>query len=264
MNSTTSVAASASAFAAFAAAASASAFAADLPARTAPTGLPLLATGWQGFYLGGSLGGSWLNSHVDDTMATPLGAGYGTAVGSDTSASKFGSLAGVQAGFNLQSRNLVYGVEADFSFLGGKTSVNGVHTTTSTGYYGYSQAGATTKKSRVSDLATLRARIGADFNGTMPYLTAGLALGRVKDSYQYTSGYGSSSSDETKWRTGFAVGGGIEHKITDNVSIRGEVLWVGFADRSRTIPAAWGTNGGGSVRSSSNLTLGKIGMNYHF
>jgi opacity protein-like surface antigen len=74
---------SASAFAVMAAASMNSAFAADLPARTAAYApLPAIA-GWQGFYVGGSVGGTWLNSHTDDSLANPWGWNYGTPLGND-------------------------------------------------------------------------------------------------------------------------------------------------------------------------------------
>jgi outer membrane immunogenic protein len=255
---------SASAFAVMAAASMNSAFAADLPARTAAYApLPAIA-GWQGFYVGGSVGGTWLNSHTDDSLANPWGWNYGTPLGNDSHASKFGALGGVQAGFNMQSRNLVYGVEADFSFLNAKSSANSVMG--STGYSGYSVA--TTKENKISHLGTLRARVGVDMNGTMPYLTAGVAFGRISNRYTTTDlngGYGGATdSSARKWQTGFVVGGGIEHMITDHVSIKGEVLFVGFADKSRSVPSNYVSGNGGTVKASNNLTIGRIGLNYRF
>jgi outer membrane immunogenic protein len=256
-------AASASAFAVMAAASMNSAFAADLPARTAGYApLPVLA-GWQGFYVGGSVGGSWLNSHTDDSLANPWGWSYGTPIGNDSHASKFGALGGFQAGYNMQSRSLVFGVEADFSFLNAKSTANSVMATT--GYSGYSVA--TTKENKISHLGTLRARVGVDMNGTMPYLTAGVAFGRVTNRYTTTdlNGYGGDTdSSSRKWQTGFVVGGGVEHKITENVSIKGEVLFVGFGDKSRSVPSNYASGNGGTVKASNDLTIGRVGLNYRF
>jgi outer membrane immunogenic protein len=106
-------------FAAAAAAASATstgAMAADL-ALKAPT--PVLPT-WQGLYVGGSVGASWLNSVQDDSAASIFGY-YGD--GTRQTASGLGILGGLDIGYNWQDRNFVYGVEADFSWVaGGKAS----------------------------------------------------------------------------------------------------------------------------------------------
>jgi opacity protein-like surface antigen len=65
------------------------------------------------------------------------------------------------------------------------------------------------------------------------------------------------------------LGGGIEQQITPRWSVRGEVLWVGFQDKSMAAPAA--TLGGrigplsaGPVMFSNDVTLVKFGSNYRF
>ena len=257
-----SVAVSTSAMALMATASMNSAFAADLPARTQPTApAPVFASGWQGFYVGGSVGGSWLNSRTDDSLANPWGWDYGAISGKNTSASKFGAMVGLQAGYNFQSRNLVFGVEGDFSFLNGKS----IGQSTITGGYGYSAE--TTKSNKISNFGTLRGRLGVDMNGTMPYLTAGIAFGRVANRYttnDHGDGYANTDSSTKKWRTGFVVGGGVEHKLTDKISIKGEVLYAAFANKARGVPSDYVSGAGGSVSYSNNLTIGRVGLNYRF
>jgi opacity protein-like surface antigen len=68
---------------------------------------------------------------------------------------------------------------------------------------------------------------------------------------------------------GVAVGGGIEHKLTQNWTIKGEVLWVGFVDKQLANPlssAAYGaiTSTGGPIKFSNDLTIAKLGLNYRF
>ena len=177
---------SAALLAAAAAAASATstgAMAADL-ALKAPSMAPPAPT-WQGLYVGGSVGASWLNSALDDGGANIFGY-YGN--GTRQTATSVGVLGGLDIGYNWQDRNFVYGVEADFSWIGNsKASATG-------GIVGYGYTA--TKTSQVQGLATFRGRFGWDMNGTMPYLTAGLALGQVKDSYSiaYSGGGGAFSS----------------------------------------------------------------------
>jgi opacity protein-like surface antigen len=232
---------STAAFAAAAAAAT-SANAADLITKAPPVAFQ----SWQGYYVGGSLGVSWLNSDPD-AASSP----YGYSGTGFSSANGVGILGGLQAGYNWQDRNFVYGFEGDISFLaGGKATSNGVSN------YGYSGS----KTSQINGLGTFRARVGWDFNGTMPYLTGGIALGSIKHTYT-DSNYGSSS--KTSWVPGLALGAGVEHMIPHTRwTVRGEVMWVGFESTSMGVPAYGGTVGSTTFKDS--LLTAKIGMNYRF
>jgi outer membrane immunogenic protein len=256
-----------------AAAATSGAMAADMSSFKALPPAPVVS-GWQGFYLGASLGASWLHSVQDDTAA--VGGtffGYsGSGVGGASSvANGMGWLGGLNLGYNLQSGNFVYGAEADFSWLG-KTSASS-NATFSNQYAGYSYRGTTGRSSQVKELATFRARFGIDFNGTLPYLTAGVALGNIQNSFTITGGYtgvtSSATVSNTSWVPGIVLGGGIEHKLSQNWTLRGEIMWVGFADKSLNNPLSNPTyfaltSSGGPVKFSNELTIGKIGLNYRF
>ncbi|HEY1745773.1 MAG TPA: outer membrane beta-barrel protein [Xanthobacteraceae bacterium] len=227
--------------AAAAAASSNTALAGDFPGRSAP---PMAAPTWQGFYVGASLGASWLASDFSST------ATYGS-----TRANAPGWLGGLQAGYNWQDRNFVWGIEGDISFLGSSNS----SANTNTSY---------TASSKVNGVSTLRARFGFDFDGTMPYLTAGLALGSIKNNLAYGNRGYSGSSTKTSLTPGVALGGGIEHQFADSHwSLRGEVLWIGFQDKS--LPSFTASGAGVSYtvpggRFSNDLVMGRIGLNYRF
>jgi outer membrane immunogenic protein len=265
-----------------AAAASGSALAGDPPLKSTLIPPPPAVPTWQGFYVGGSLGASWLSSVSDDSGAQPLN--YGRAVGLDFAqytetggsramTSGLGWLGALQAGYNFQNRNFVYGVEGDFAWLGStKTSLNGQHVLNYTfnyfpvGTFSANSNAPTTRSSQVNELALLRGRFGVDFGGTLPYLTAGLALGNVKNSYSieyFGNGYAASNSS---WVPGVVLGGGLEHQLNEHWSLRGEILWVGFKDQ--TLNHISGLNGfsgyAATVRFSNDLMLGQIGVNYKF
>jgi outer membrane immunogenic protein len=203
-----------------------------------------MVSSWQGFYVGGTAGVSWLHSSIDDGLALPFG--YGSAIGSNTTSNSFGGTIGAVAGYNFQSRNMVFGLEVN----------------TTTGYYG-GYSGATRKESRISALGTIRGRFGIDMNGTMPYLTAGVAFGDITSKYTFSYGGVTAISKNSGWSTGLVLGGGIEHKLTNNLSIRGEVLWVGFPDKTHAAPGYYGGTSG-TYKTSNDLILGRIGLNYHF
>jgi outer membrane immunogenic protein len=271
-----------------AAAGSSGAMAADLAVKAPPPPPPLApAATWQGFYVGGSVGASWLHSTFDDTAAIgdvttsnaifPLNS---TTGGSSVSANGVGFLAGLHLGYNLQSGNFVYGLEGGFSWLGSTSaSSNGafVHQSGYPSVYAGTRTrnGTTTSSSKVSELATLRARFGLDFNGTLPYLTAGVAWGHIETSFTITgAGYSSpipatATATQKSWVPGVVLGGGIEHKLTQNWTVRGEIMWVGFKDMSVGNPIFSNTyssltSNGVPVKFSNELTIGEIGLNYRF
>jgi outer membrane immunogenic protein len=241
-----------------AAAASSPASAADLIMKASP--MSTFAPTWQGLYVGGSIGASWLNSTQDDGGVSLFG--YYGGSGASQKANSLGFLAGLQAGYNFQDRNFVYGLEADISWAGGAKA-----TTTSTfaNYSGYSG----TKTSQIDGLATFRARFGYDFGGTMPYFTFGVAVGDIKNTYSVAgyNGAARGSVSKSSWQPGLALGGGIEHRFSNSPwSIKGEVLWVGFKDTKLDAPsqgvAGYATTG--NVKFSNDLVLGRIGLNYRF
>src|SRR5437763_5635484 len=82
----------------------------------AAQGLPLHAPNWNGIYIGGSVGGSWLNSSPKGTSAAFVQQGYAPAFQPNTfeavgDGHATNWLGGLQAGFNWQSGRNVFGLE---------------------------------------------------------------------------------------------------------------------------------------------------------
>jgi outer membrane immunogenic protein len=271
----TSLKGSATALAAVAAA-SGGASAADVSAfRTSPVAAP----SWEGWYAGASLGASWLSSNQDPggLLFSARGfTGSGAVGGAGTTAGAAGWMLGLQGGYNWQHSNFVYGLESDISWIGANTASSN---SSSVAWGRYSAASASS--SRVDALWTFRTRFGIDFNGTLPYLTAGFALGHIQNSLLLTSYAGSSfpppapnlsAISGTSWVPGVVVGGGIEHQLTRNWNLRGEIMWVGFESKQLGNPLGpgaalgyAGVNGaGGAAKFTNSLTFGKVGLNYRF
>jgi outer membrane immunogenic protein len=265
---------------ALAAAASSGAMAADLqPIYTkAPVADPVV--NWQGLYLGASLGATWLNTGFDDRAVNYFGYTSASSVGTKTSVSNVGWLGGLQAGYNWQHRSFVYGVEADISWLGsGSVTSSGQLPGAPFAYGGRGYSAS--RESKISALATFRARIGIDFNGTLPYLTGGFAVADIKNTYNamvpfsgvgppVAAGYVNGTASVTSWTPGIVLGGGIEQQLTPRWSVRGEVLWVGFQDKMVSAPSVAGTSGlvapisAGPVKFSNDITMVKFGTNFRF
>ena len=139
---------------------------------------------WSGFYLGGQGGYVW---------------NKGTVLGTDRNLD--GGTAGVHAGYNFQSGNIVYGIENDFNY--------------------------NFKDKKEADLewdASGRARVGYALDRTLLFATAGLAAAGGK-----VDAPGVGKKDDIL--IGWTAGGGIEHAFTDNVIVRGEYRYSDFGNK---------------------------------
>jgi outer membrane immunogenic protein len=90
----------------------------------------------------------------------------------------------------------------------------------------------------------------------MVYATAGLAVGGVKNSY---ANYCTTCDvwNDRSTRVGFAVGGGVEHMLNRNWSLRLEGLFVDLGKKS--IRANDKT-----TTFSNQAVIARVGLNYKF
>lgn len=163
--------------------------AADMMSRPPVFSAPVYAN-WTGFYLG-------VNG----------GYGFGTSVWNTpaVSTSPTGAVAGLTAGYNLQTGQWLWGIEGDADWSGIKGSVT---------------CGVDTCETKNSWLATLRGRVGyAGWSGWLPYITAGGAGGDIKATESF---FGSA----TKTQIGWTAGAGLEYSVWSSVSIKAEYLYV--------------------------------------
>ncbi len=197
---------------------------------------------WTGFYVGGSAGFISNNSTGDDG-----GLGGDGMINSPATyqIGGVGGLFGVNVGYNYQfAPNWVLGIEAD---IAGSTLSN----------YGYQDIYGSEVYSKLSSLGTVRGRFGYAFDRLLVYATGGLAFGNVHNraSYQQETGY---TVDESKWKTGWTVGGGLEYALTNNWTVRAEGLYVDLGSSSFISPS------GCSFGFKNSYALGRLGVNYKF
>jgi outer membrane immunogenic protein len=248
--------------------------AADLPARAAPPAYaPVPAFAWTGFYIGAHGGYMW--SDTDVTLAHVEGNFLPFDVQNGVfpqklSVDRDAGFGGVQAGYNFQSGMWVFGVEADISWFGdqNRTELNIVDPGTPPWPF----AGlltSSTYHSELETLGTVRARAGVAFDRALLFVTAGVAGGEVENSFGigipavlYSKTW---SSRDTEW--GWALGGGVEYALTNNISLKGEYLYYDLGDR--TIRARDGVTPGFGAeeidynfKNSGNLVRG--GVNFRF
>jgi outer membrane immunogenic protein len=217
---------------------STSAYAADVVIDQAP--LPVAAYDWSGAYIGVNAGGGFgkFKHPVTDN---------GTSVAS-INVTAGGFLGGVQAGYNWQSGQMIYGVEADFqgSAVKGEASGN----------FGPNSLKAGTK---VDWFGTLRARIGyTPVDRFMVYGTGGLAYGHVKSYLDANIGGTPGSYSESDTKTGWTVGGGAEYAVNTNWTIKTEYLYTDLG-KSTVF-----SQGGTTLKNDVAFHTVRVGLNYKF
>ncbi|AZO55678.1 MAG: porin family protein [Mesorhizobium sp.] len=181
---------------------------------------------WTGAYIGVNAGGGF-----GTTTLSPSGGGPGSI---DLDASGF--LGGVQAGYNWQVGQFVYGVEADFqgADIKGDLSIFGPSLETKIDWFG-----------------TLRARIGyTPIDRFMIYGTGGLAYGHEKIS--------APGLDLSKTKAGWTVGAGAEYAINTNWTFKSEYLYTDLGKATFT------PGGGFGVDVKAPFHTVRVGLNYKF
>lgn len=223
----------------------AGALAADImdPVAPAPAYAPEPVPGWGGFYFG-------------------VHAGYGMAdldlsYNSDASESAAayvedneGALAGVHAGYNWQTGQIVFGIEGDIDWSAMETEAVEVSTDAFVG--------------DIDFLASLRARLGFDIGGrTLPYITGGLAY--IESEQTIHAGTAASGQEEIEHEWGGIIGAGVEHKLTNTFSVRGEVLYAFFGDEDWICRTSCGGSEGDDVGDLDlDVFTFRVGVSAHF
>jgi outer membrane immunogenic protein len=184
--------------------------AADIVPRYYTAPAPFSAYSWAGPYVGGTLGYEW--GSVDNNPTRPSGIA-----------------GGLEAGFNWQNGNFVYGGETDVNF---------------------SAAEDTFAPWQFSNpwFGTVRGRAGVALNNVLLFATAGLGYGEL-------TGTTSGNLSESHTSLGWVAGLGAEVSFTPQWSAKAEWLYLDLADRQFSVT---GVNNG----LAANLV--RLGLNYHF
>lgn len=195
------------------------AMAADLYRNAAPAPAAAPASvvdygfNWTGGYVGANAGYRWVN--VD-----------ASAPGGSANLDSGSAFGGLQAGYNWQINQFVFGLETDFG-------------------YGSSSETANDFGTKATWEGTTRARAGVAFDRFLVYGTAGLAYADFE-----TRNFDATSKD---WRLGWAAGAGLEYAVTKNVSVKGEYLYTDY-----------GTEKANGAEYDLSNSLLRLGVNYKF
>jgi outer membrane immunogenic protein len=240
------------------------AFAAGAPALAQTDQSP-----WNGFYVGGVLGGAWGHTKAQAQVTT----GRGVVVIPPADAAAFGSLAshdetkagftgGVEGGYNYQMGNWLFGVEGDWTALNLQNTNN--KTLQSTLLTNPTVTFFLNQRVKTDWMVSLRPRVGYVMGPWMVFATTGLAWSELKYSADFTDTRSpgdalTASSSSTK--TGWAAGLGGAYAFSPRVSFKGEWLYADFGHIGTAV-----TNNFVSItpRDSVQTHMFRFGVDYRF
>jgi outer membrane immunogenic protein len=238
---------------------------------------------WTGFYIGGNAGYSWGRSSTDVTYYnTATGAIIAPPPGSITNASfnMDGAIAGGQIGYNWQSSNWVFGLEADLQWSDEKGRANylcaavavtaGACLPSLTALPPGVTGTALAYDQHLQWFGTVRGRAGVSVTPqTLLYVTGGLAYGEIKTTasiagFAPAAVFATASNTDT--RIGWTVGAGAEFMLNRNWSAKVEYLYMDLGDFNNANFVALAAPATIGVRTSSNFTdhIARVGINYRW
>ena len=235
--------------------------AADLPSPSAvavPKAPPVFS--WNGFYAG--FHGAWLRDDGEAVRSSLTGVPADVVpVRAGLSASGLGG--GAQIGHLWQFGRFVAGLETDLSLLD----------LDRTRSFESDLGGATLRtdlSTQMNLFGTVKGRLGVTMPSLLPvvqqslvYVTGGLAYVQIERQGQVTvtpPGVGPQARSEG-WTTGFVIGAGTEHMLTQTISIKSETLYYNLTDETLTLARAGDQV---SYRFKNDGWISRIGLNVRF
>ncbi len=221
------------------------ALASDAPAEmSAPTVAEGPQHDWTGFYAG-IVAGGLSNSTTRSVLLGDEeydGAVYSGIYELD---GRSGSIGGT-IGYNYQSGNIVFGLEADYSISNNSGLIDGLNWDYGLGSVGYNLDG----------FGTVRARAGIAVDRMMLYVTGGLAFGKYTASQ--TDDYNSDNEYSVDTvRIGITAGVGAEVAVTENISLKGELLAYDLGTDNYDYDY-------GVYSDSASGVIARVGLNFSF
>lgn len=201
------------------------AHAADPPPVIPPVVAPIVvaqpAPLWPGFYVGVHAGVGFFYAVEEEwpgyCTTEEEGFDYECDIGGDEVEYREyeprGSVFGLHAGVNMQRGGLVFGAEADFTWVNEADTV-----------VGGGPGGGNAREFTVRWLSTARLRAGFAFDRILVYATGGFAVAQI-GTWKSVGG-GPSISSALSIETGYVLGLGVEALVRDNIVVRGEYLYV--------------------------------------
>ncbi|RYD62967.1 MAG: porin family protein, partial [Sphingomonadales bacterium] len=136
----------------------------------------------------------------------------------------------VRAGYDAQFGNWVIGAVGEFGRSKVRDSVSGFSTTPAS--YAMTRT--------IEWEGSLRIRGGYAFGKTLAYATVGPAYARIGNSFSTSNTANAFSDNRDSYSWGVTGGGGLEHKITDNISVGLEYRYTRYNEDNYRVRATQG------------------------
>ena len=217
-----------------------------------PAAAPVMASShdWSGFYAGANLG---MNSGTTDYDGQYFLGGVATGPAATGAFDLDGSTAGLQAGYNMQSGNMVYGIEGDMNW--GEVSGTGDPIDPLA-------LDPTVPSSTLDQMGSIRARVGFTTGNVLLYATAGWASASGTMGLTNLDGVGDDRTADIT-ANGWTGGIGAEIALSDRLSVKGEYLdsrlTMDEVQFGAVLPADYL-----AVNGTVDVKTFKIGLNYAF
>lgn len=230
---------------------------------------------WSGVYVG-AFGGAAISSgraELDSAAGFLLPLDVSNGLFPEAiSRTRANAAIGVAAGVNFQSGAFVGGFEGDVGYAW--TRIESAFSRIDPGPIFPGVETNTRYETEFGAVGTARLRAGYALNDTLLFASGGLAVGAVRNRFALSlpnivvpgvmNGYASewSSSDVA---FGYAVSVGLEHRVTENISLKFETMYVNLADREITAsdPAAF-PGESISYRFSNDIVIPRLGLSVKF
>jgi outer membrane immunogenic protein len=256
----------------------------------APPPVAAPAFSWTGFYVGGHVGAGWSDAEFDSVtdaifpgflfgpplVLIPTRLGTIPASGVDD----VNILGGVQAGFNYQIGQWVFGLEADVSATGLDGSSTFPIFTAPPGF----EAGQTltgTYTTSIDWMASVRGRLGFAWDRFLIYATGGAAFVDADVASSFTlvqpavpilvpagGGGGTTAVTASFNEVGWTIGGGVEWAFAGGWSIAAEYRHSDFGSKTITLASTdpSGLLGLPTLTTNVDLTVDQatLRLNYRF
>ncbi|MBS0529921.1 MAG: porin family protein [Proteobacteria bacterium] len=213
---------------------------------------PVVAANWSGFYLGGNFGGGTARDRSSLVAA-------GVGLNEQFNLAPDGVNGGVQAGYNWQAANWVFGLEADIQASAQRDNRTCIVACNAGLFASYDAT--------LPWFGTARGRVGYSLGSTLLYATAGYAYGGVRTAVASTIPGVTGTFDTT--RGGWTAGGGIETPFTflglfgPNWTSKTEYLYVDLGSSNNAL-AVGAAGVPGSFNTHVQEHIFRTGLNYHF